>query len=98
MQYEMNLGISYFANGAYAKASKALTKAMERNPDAQRVRMWLVATYANIGNLDAARWEYEELLMINPNFSIDNLEHSIPFRDAAIRDRLFNGLQIASTQ
>lgn len=98
MQYEMNLGISYFANGDYAKASKALTKAMERNPGAQRVRMWLVATYANTGNLDAARWEYEELLMINPNFSIDNLEHSIPFRDAAIRDRLFNGLQIASTQ
>jgi adenylate cyclase len=98
MQYEMNLGISYFANGDYAKASKALTKAMERNPDAQRVRMWLVATYANVGNLDAARWEYEELLMINPNFSIDNLEHSILFRDTAIRDRLFNGLQIASTQ
>ena len=98
MQYEMNLGISYFANGDYAKASKALTKAMERNPGAQRVRMWLVATYANTGNLDAARWEYEELLMINPDFSIDNLEHSIPFRDAAIRDRLFNGLQIASTQ
>jgi adenylate cyclase len=98
MQYEMNLGMAYFANGDYEKASQALMRAMERNPDAQRVRMWLVATYANAGDLDAAMWEYEELMMINPEFSVESLEHSIPFRDEAIRDRLFYGLRLASSR
>ena len=98
MQYQMNLGIAQFANGEYQRAIDALIKAMERNPDAQRVRMWLVASYANAGDLDAAQWEYDELLTINPDFSVDTLKLSIPFRDEAIRDRLFSGLRLASEQ
>ena len=96
MQYQMNLGIAHFANGEYEKAEKALSIASERNPGAQRVRMWLVATYANAGDLEAAKWEFSELLMINPNFSLETIQHSIPFRDKSIRDRLFNGLEISS--
>ena len=98
MQYQMNLGISHFANGDYIKAKKALINALERNPDAQRVRMWLVASYANSGELELANWEYEELIMINPEFSLKNLQYSIPFKDQSIRDRLFKGLEIAANR
>ena len=96
MQYQMNLGIAHFANGEYGKAEKALSIASDRNPGAQRVRMWLVATYANAGNLEAAKWEFNELLMINPNFSLETIQHSIPFRDKSVRDKLFNGIEISS--
>ena len=98
MQYEMNLGIAYFTDGQYDQAADALTSALERNPVAQRARMWLVATYANAGMLDVARWEHEELMMINPDFSPNDIEHAIPFRNKAVRDRLFNGLQISSSR
>jgi adenylate cyclase len=95
MQYLMNIGIAHFASGEYDKAEVALVKAINRNPEAQRARMWLVATYANSGQLDEANWALEELMVLNPSFSVEIIEHTIPFRDQNIRDRLANGLRIA---
>ena len=96
MQYLMNVGIAYFAAGNYDKAEVALTEAADRNPGAQRVRMWLVATYAHAGKMEEAAWELQELMTLNPSFSVVSIERSIPFRDETIRDRLVNGLRLAS--
>ena len=96
MQYQMNAGIAYFADGDYIKAEAALVEAANRNPGAQRVRMWLVATYANAGKIEEAAWELEELMMLNPSFSVKSIERSIPFRDVTVRDRLVNGLRLAN--
>jgi Flp pilus assembly protein TadD len=79
MQYLMNIGIAHFASGEYDKAEVALVKAINRNPEAQRARMWLVATYANSGQLDEANWALEELMVLNPSFSVEIIEHTIPF-------------------
>ena len=96
MQYQMNAGIAYFASGDYVKAEAALVEAASRNPGAQRVRMWLVATYANAGKIEDAAWELEELMTLNPSFSVKSIERSIPFRDVTVRDRLVNGLHLAN--
>jgi len=96
MQYQMNAGIAYFADGDYIKAEAALVEAANRNPGAQRVRMWLVATYANAGKIEEAAWELQELTTLNPSFSVKSIERSIPFRDVTIRDRLVNGLRLAN--
>jgi adenylate cyclase len=96
MQYQMNAGIAYFADGDYIKAEAALVEAADRNPGAQRVRMWLVATYANAGKIEEAAWELQELMTLNPSFSVKSIERSIPFRDVTIRDRLVNGLRLAN--
>ena len=96
MQYQMNAGIAYFASGDYVKAEAALVEAANRNPGAQRVRMWLVATYANAGKIEEAAWELEELMTLNPSFSVKSIERSIPFRDVTVRDRLVNGLHLAN--
>jgi adenylate cyclase len=96
MQYSMNVGIAYFAAKNYDKAEVALLEAANRNPGAQRVRMWLVATYANAGKMEEAAWELQELMMLNPSFSVESIERSIPFRDETIRDRLVNGLRLAA--
>ena len=95
MQYLMNIGIAHFASGEYAEAEIALVKAIDRNPGAQRARMWLAATYANSGQLDEANWALQELMVLNPSFSVEIIEHTIPFRDPSIRDRLANGLRVA---
>ena len=94
----MNLGIAHFVGGEYEKARIALTKAIERNPDAQRVRMWLVAIHANAGQIDDARWEYEELLTLNPSFSIESVERSIPFKNPIVREKLVTGIKAALDQ
>jgi TolB-like protein/class 3 adenylate cyclase/Flp pilus assembly protein TadD len=95
MQYQMNAGIAYFADGNYIKAESALVEAANRNPGAQRVRMWLAATYANAGKLEEAAWELQELMTLNPSFSVKGIERSIPFRDVTVRDKLVNGLRLA---
>ncbi|MDC1286713.1 adenylate/guanylate cyclase domain-containing protein [Gammaproteobacteria bacterium] len=96
MQYQMNAGIAYFADGNYIKAESALIEAADRNPGAQRVRMWLAATYANAGKIEEAAWELQELMTLNPSFSVKSIERSIPFRDVTVRDRLVNGLRLAN--
>lgn len=96
MQYAMNLGIAHFANGEYDKAEVAFLEAINRNPDAQRVRMWLAATYANAGRIEEATWQFEELMLLNPYFSIENIEATIPLQDETFRDRLINGIRTAS--
>jgi adenylate cyclase len=96
MQYLMNVGIAHFAAENYDKAEVALIEAANRNPGAQRVRMWLVATYANAGKAEDAAWELQELMTLNPSFSVESIERSIPFRDETIRDRLVNGLRLAA--
>jgi tetratricopeptide (TPR) repeat protein len=96
MQYLMNMGIAYFAAENYDQAEEALIAAVNRNPGAQRVRMWLVATYANAGKVEDAAWELQELMTLNPSFSVESIERSIPFRDETIRDRLVNGLRLAA--
>jgi adenylate cyclase len=96
MQYAMNLGIAHFANGEYDKAEVAFLEAINRNPDAQRVRMWLATTYANAGRIEEATWQFEELMSLNPYFSIENIEATIPLQDETFRDRLINGIRTAS--
>jgi adenylate cyclase len=96
MQYLMNIGIAYFVDEKYDKAEATLLKAANRNPGAQRVRMWLAATYANAGKIEEAAWEFQELMTLNPSFSVDSIERSIPFRDETVRDRLVNGIRTAA--
>ncbi len=58
--------------------------------------MCLVASYANSGDQELVKREYEKLIIINTQFSMKRLQYSIPFKDQSIRDRLFKGLEIAA--
>jgi hypothetical protein len=35
-------------------------------------------------------------MTLNPSFSVESIERSIPFQDETIRDRLVNGLRLAA--
>ncbi|MCG8094213.1 MAG: hypothetical protein JAZ17_11415 [Candidatus Thiodiazotropha endolucinida] len=57
--------------------------------------MWLAAAYAYAGKLDDASWEVDQVLTINPDFSLERIKETYPFKDDADRDHFIAGLRLA---
>ncbi|MFQ6021537.1 MAG: adenylate/guanylate cyclase domain-containing protein [Acidiferrobacterales bacterium] len=95
LDYLYVLGEIYFTLGRYDKAIDAFERALERNPVAQRPRMWLAASYAHAGRIDDAEWEVEQLVTLAPDFSLRRMQQVIPYKDPAHLEKLLNGLRKA---
>ncbi len=89
------LGQGRFLMQKYDDAIESFTRAIERNPEDAQVRMWLAASYAQAGRLDAARWEVQELLSQNPDYTLDLATRRLPFKNPSHLDRLVEGLHLA---
>jgi adenylate cyclase len=64
------LGRAYFLAGKYEEAVAEYKKAVELNPDYRDAHIGLAATYSVLGLEREARTEVEEILRIEPNFSL----------------------------
>ncbi len=93
--YYMHLGRSHYIQGRYAEASEALQEAAERNNNFIPNRLWLAATYGQMGKLDDAEWEIDQVLTLNPEFSLDNWLETRPYKNPLYKEQLLNGLQKA---
>ena len=93
--YPFHLGQAYFILGRYQKAIEALEQGLESNPSSERMRVWLAAAYAQDGREDDAMWEAEQVLALNPDFSLQRIQQAFPFKDPADIERLLEGLRIA---
>lgn len=93
--YFFILGTAYFGMGRYADAVHALKEALARNPTAQRARMWLVAAFSKLGQIEDAEWEAEELLNLNPDFSVSRMAQVLPFKSREHLEVLLDGLRKA---
>jgi len=90
--YREIAGEIYFATGRYVKAVKEFEAALERNPAHMRARLWLAATLARLGHDEEAAWEAQELLAINPEFSLSRLLLAFPLKDPQQRKALTESL------
>lgn len=90
--FETIAGEINFAKGQYEEAVSCFTKALERNPTHPRARLWLAASLAQTDQVDDARWELDELLAQNPNFSFENSAFEIPHKDPELLSRFFRAL------
>jgi adenylate cyclase len=61
-------------------------------------RFYLAALYGRTGRHDEARRLWDELLEINPDFSVDHLRRSLPYRDESLFDRFLRGLRQAGIE
>jgi adenylate cyclase len=64
------LGRAYFLAEKYEEAVAEYKKAVELNPDYRDAHIGLAATYSVLGREKEARTEVEEILRIEPNFSL----------------------------
>lgn len=90
--YRLVLGAIYYAQEDLDKAIEMLQIAADINPKFQQVRVWLTAVYSASGQMDEAHWQVLELLMINPDFSLQSVNQAFPFRDPVYRDRFIADL------
>ncbi len=93
--YHFHLGQAYFVLRQYEEAADAFQQGLASNPAAERLRVWLAATYAQSGDIDNANWEAEQVLSSNPDFSIARMEQSFHFKDPAELKHFTDGLRLA---
>jgi TolB-like protein/class 3 adenylate cyclase/Flp pilus assembly protein TadD len=93
--YIYQLGRAYYGLGEYEKATSHLLKAIERNESAGYPRLFLAASYINLGQVDDAEWEITQMQMVHPEYTYSHLQKTMPIGNKQLLDRLFNDLRKA---
>ena len=81
--------------GRFEEAVSAYKKAIQIAPDNISAHLGLAATYSMMGQEKEARAEAAEVLRINPKFSLDYKEKTLPYKDQSITDRYAAALRKA---
>jgi adenylate cyclase len=76
----------------YKKAIENFTYALDVNPEIEEARIWLAAAYANIGDIDEASWQLEQVRMSGGKLSLQRIESVIPFKDPEQRKAFIDSL------
>ncbi len=84
-----------FQMGRYEEAIGFLKRRLVRNPDTDISRVLLAACYGHLGRLDEARATWEELLRINPNYSLEHRRKVLPYKNSGDFELLVDGLRKA---
>ena len=93
--YYSVLGQSYYMTMQYEMAMAVLEQGVSRYPSRMPLRVWLAATYAQLGQMDEARRHAGELLKHRPGFSIRRHTHVLPYKNKGDVDHLADGLRKA---
>ena len=93
--YSYHLGQGLYILRRYQEAIEALESGLETNPSSLRTQVWLAAALAQSGDTDEAAWQVEQLLLENPDLSLQKVQHLFPFKDPKDLDHFLEGLRIA---
>jgi adenylate cyclase len=93
--YIYQLGRAYYAMDEYDKAVSYLQEAIERNEAVGIPRLFLAASYVNLGELEDAEWEITQVQMTHPEYTYTHLQKIMPIGDKKLFDRLFHDLRSA---
>ena len=72
-EYPYNLGRAYYVSGNYSDAVTYLLDALERNGTDYRSRLYLIASYIRLEQIDDAQWELDQLLTQNPDITVSSI-------------------------
>jgi adenylate cyclase len=90
-----DFGMALFNTGRFEEAIPAYKKALQIAPNALHARIGLAVTYSMMDREKEARAEAEEILRINPKFSLDAMAKRIPLKDQSEIDKIVNALRKA---
>ena len=79
--YYLHLGRCYRQKGQYEEAATALKKAVDRYPDAWINHMALSAVYILLDRNEEGHAEAVKALELNPNFSLERVSKSWPYKN-----------------
>ncbi len=84
-----------FMLGRYAEAARTYAEVIKRNPEFVSGHRGLAASYAHLGQLDEAEWEANEVLALQPDFSLERMRQLSAFKRAEDLERYIDGLRKA---
>ena len=93
--YFVHLGRSYYFQQHYEQALEAFQSADERNRVYVTNHLWLAATYAQLDQLEEAAWEVDQILTLDPDFSLNHWMDTRPLKKSEHRQHLLAGLHKA---
>ena len=93
--YHFHLGQAYFVLHRYQEAIDAFRRGLASNPASERMRVWLAASLAQSGDIASAKWEGEQILAANADFSVQRMTQAFPFKDPADIENFLAGLRLA---
>ena len=93
--YLMDVGFGYYFLGRYEDAIEIHKELLKRTPDRFGVLLYLTATYSASGREEEARHQAEELLRLDPSFSLEQVAEVWPIKDEAELERFIADLRKA---
>ncbi len=91
----LNFGIALRNTGRFEEAVSAIKKAIQIAPNNILAHIGLAATYSMMGHEKEAHAEADEVLRINPKFSLDKYANAAVFKDQSQKEKVFNALRKA---
>jgi adenylate cyclase len=93
--YLQGLGLAYGWTGRYEEGITELRKAIHNEPNSPYSRLFAVAVYSMAGRDEEARTEANEVLRLNPKFSLKKWGKSLKYKNQDDQERLMSALSRA---
>ena len=93
--YLYNIGDAYRLAGLYDLAIASFKKALELNPDYFLAKVYLAATYGETGREEEGRRVADEVLRMNPRFSVEPYAKRLPYKNRDDIKQIIEGLNKA---
>jgi adenylate cyclase len=91
----VNLGRTYRLLGKHEEAISIFKKAVQNAPDHLNIRLELIATYSALGKTVEAKAEADEVLRMNPNFTVRSFARRSPMQNPTQREKFLDLLRQA---
>jgi adenylate cyclase len=93
--YYFWLAAAYRIGGQYEKAIQNLKKALIGNPDLLTPHLYLTACYSSLNRTEEARKAAEEVLRIEPHFSLEYHRNILPYKNQETLNNYIDALRKA---
>ena len=87
--------LALFQLGRYDEAVDLLLQRLARNPVTDVSRALLAASYGHLGRFDEARAAWQEVLRVNPDYSLEYRRKVLPYKNPADFELMVDGLRKA---
>ncbi len=83
---------AYFMKGEYERAEPLLRERIAKTPETDIARVLLASTLGHLGDKAEAKRLWDEVFIVNPNYSLEHRSRILPYKDPADWERVLEGL------
>jgi len=93
-----HLGLAAFVEERYDVACEWGARIIQENPNFPGGHRLLAASYGQLGRINEAQTALQELLLLMPGMTIDDVRKQVPFKDPRHMERYLDGLRKAGLE